>query len=111
MAELTHMAETMAALWQERASQPPKFDLISMMAHAEATKAMPIREFIGNFALLIVGGNDTTRNSMTGGLMAVLEKPAELDKVRADAGLPEHCLLPTELVVRGSTGPAPRGRA
>jgi cytochrome P450 len=87
MAELTHMAETMAALWQERASQPPKFDLISMMAHAEATKAMPMREFIGNFALLIVGGNDTTRNSMTGGLIAVLENPAELDKVRADAGL------------------------
>src|ERR1700730_12145565 len=48
MTELTHMAETMAALWQERASQPPKFDLISMMAHAEATKAMPMREFIGN---------------------------------------------------------------
>jgi cytochrome P450 len=87
MAELTHMAETMAALWKERASQPPKFDLISMMAHAEATKAMPMREFIGNFALLIVGGNDTTRNSMTGGLIAALENPAELDKVRADAGL------------------------
>ena len=87
MAELTQMAETMAALWKERAAQPPKFDLISMMAHAEATKAMPMREFIGNFALLIVGGNDTTRNSMTGGLIAVLENPAELDKVRADAGL------------------------
>ena len=87
MAELTQMAETMAALWKERASQPPKFDLISMMAHAEATKAMPMREFIGNFALLIVGGNDTTRNSMTGGLIAMLENPAELDKVRADAGL------------------------
>ena len=43
-----------------------------MMAHAEATRAMPMREFIGNFGLLIVGGNDTTRNSMTGGLMAVL---------------------------------------
>ena len=87
MAELTGMAETMAALWQERAAAPPRFDLISMMAHGEATKAMPTREFIGNFALLIVGGNDTTRNSMTGGLMAVLENPAELDKVRSDAGL------------------------
>jgi len=87
MAELTVMAETMAALWKERAAEPPKFDLISMMAHSEATKAMPMREFIGNFALLIVGGNDTTRNSMTGGLMAVQENPAELDKVKADAGL------------------------
>lgn len=87
MAELTVMAETMAALWKERAAQPPRFDLISMMAHAEATKAMPMREFIGNFALLIVGGNDTTRNSMTGGLMAVRESPAELAKVKADPKL------------------------
>ena len=87
MAELTKMAETMAALWKERAQQAPKFDLISMMAHAEATRAMPMREFIGNFALLIVGGNDTTRNSMTGGLMATRESPAELAKVKADPGL------------------------
>ena len=87
MAELTRMAETMAALWNERATQPPTFDLISMMAHSEATRNMPTREFIGNFALLIVGGNDTTRNSMSAGLMAVLENPAELDKVRADPSL------------------------
>ena len=87
MAELTTMAETMAALWKERAAEPPKFDLISMMAHAEATRAMPMREFIGNFGLLIVGGNDTTRNSMTGGLMAVRENPAELAKVKADPKL------------------------
>jgi cytochrome P450 len=87
MAELRLMGATMAALWQERASQPPKFDLISMMAHAEATQNMPINEFIGTFGLLIVGGNDTTRNSMTGGLIAVLDNPAELAKVKADAKL------------------------
>jgi cytochrome P450 len=87
LAELTGMAEIMAALWKERAAEPPKFDLISMMAHGEATQAMPIREFIGTFALLIVGGNDTTRNSMTGGLIAALENPAELAKVKADRGL------------------------
>lgn len=87
MAELQQMGETMAALWKERAAEPPKFDLISMMAHAEATQDMPFNEFIGTFGLLIVGGNDTTRNSMTGGLIAVLENPAELDKVKADARL------------------------
>jgi cytochrome P450 len=87
MAELRQMAETMAALWRERAGKPPTFDLISMMAHGEATRAMPMNEFIGNFALLIVGGNDTTRNSMTGGLMAALEYPGEIAKVRADRSL------------------------
>ncbi len=87
MAELKQMAETMAALWQERAVQPPTFDLVSMMAHSEATKNMSTREFIGNFALLIVGGNDTTRNSMSAGLMAMLDNPAEVDKVKADPAL------------------------
>jgi cytochrome P450 len=87
MAELRQMGATMAALWKERASQPPKFDLISMMAHAEATQNMPFNEFIGTFGLLIVGGNDTTRNSMTGELIAVLDNPDELAKVKADAGL------------------------
>ena len=87
MAELMQMAEIMGTLWKERAAQPPKFDLISMMAHSEATQNLPLREFIGTFGLLIVGGNDTTRNSMTGGLMAMIEHPAEVAKVRADAGL------------------------
>jgi cytochrome P450 len=87
MAELRQMADTMAALWKERAGRPRTFDLISMMAHGEATRAMPLNEFIGNFALLIVGGNDTTRNSMTGGLIAALESPGEIDKVRSDKSL------------------------
>ncbi len=87
MAELREMGATMAALWRERAAQPPRFDLISMMAHGEATQDMPLNEFIGTFALLIVGGNDTTRNSMTGGLMAVLDNPGELDKVGSNKAL------------------------
>jgi cytochrome P450 len=87
MAELMQMAEIMGALWKERAAQPPKFDLISMMAHSEATQNLPLREFIGTFGLLIVGGNDTTRNSMSGGLMAMIEHPAEVAKVKADANL------------------------
>jgi cytochrome P450 len=87
MAELRKMAEVMTSLWRERAAQPPKFDLISMMAHAEATRDMPLNEFIGNFALLIVGGNDTTRNSMSGGLMALADHRDQLAKVKADPRL------------------------
>ena len=35
-----------------RADAPPTFDLISMLAHSEATRNMERREFIGNIALL-----------------------------------------------------------
>ena len=68
--ELTKMTEALGKLFAERAQRPPKFDLLSMLAHNTATRNMPFREFMGNLSLLIVGGNDTTRNSMTGGLWA-----------------------------------------
>ena len=86
-AELTRMAEAFKGLWVERAAQGPKLDLISMMAHSPATRDMPQMEFIGNLALLIVGGNDTTRNTMTGGLLALSENPQEWAKLRANPGL------------------------
>jgi cytochrome P450 len=86
-AELTKMAEALGKLFQERAQQPPKFDLLSMLAHSNATRNLPFREFMGNLSLLIVGGNDTTRNSMTGGLMALNEHPKEYQKLRDDPSL------------------------
>ena len=86
---LKEMAGYMTRLFEERASQPPKFDLLSMLAHGASTKNMPLREFMGNLALLIVGGNDTTRNSMSGGLMALNEFPAEYDKLMASHNLVE----------------------
>jgi hypothetical protein len=60
------MAEYMGRLWAE-ATQPPTFDLLSMLAHGPATRDMPLREFMGTLALLIAGGNDTTRNTISGG--------------------------------------------
>jgi cytochrome P450 len=86
-AELTKMAQALGVLYQERAQLPPKFDLLSMLAHGEATRDMPFREFMGTLGLLIVGGNDTTRNSMTGGLMALAEHPGEYEKLRGDPSL------------------------
>jgi len=86
-AELTKMTEALGKLFAERAKQPPKFDLLSMLAHNRTTAEMPFREFMGNLSLLIVGGNDTTRNSMTGGLMALNEHPAEYQKLRDNPGL------------------------
>lgn len=78
-------------LWAERAAAPPKFDFISLLAHDPGTKDMlkdPM-EFLGNLMLLIVGGNDTTRNSISGGVYALNQFPEEYDKLRAD-----HSLIP-----------------
>ncbi len=86
-AVLKEMAEYMSRLWAERANQPPRFDLISMLTHGAATRDMPVREFMGNLALLIVGGNDTTRNSMSGGLWALSQNPGEYQKLRDNPGL------------------------
>jgi cytochrome P450 len=81
LVELTKMAEYFRRLWDARANATPAFDLISMLAHAEATRNMSPREFIGTLGLLIVGGNDTTRNSMSGGLMAMVENPEQFELV------------------------------
>jgi cytochrome P450 len=86
-AELKKMAETMAALFNHRAKEPPKFDLLSMLAHGAATREMPLREFMGNLTLLIVGGNDTTRNSMTGGLLALSQNPDQYQELRQNPDL------------------------
>jgi cytochrome P450 len=86
-AELFKMAEYFVNLWNERVNAPPKTDLISMLAHGEATKNMDRMEYLGNLILLIVGGNDTTRNSITGGLYALNQNPKEYDKLRADPSL------------------------
>src|SRR6201984_2301122 len=86
-AELTRMAECPGKLFAERAQLPPKFDLLSMLAHSTATRNLPFREFMGNLSLLIVGGNDTTRNSMTGGLIALNEHPKEYQKLRDNPSL------------------------
>jgi cytochrome P450 len=86
-AELSRMAEYMGRLWAERASAPPKFDLLSMLAHGQATRDMPPREFMGTLGLLIVGGNDTTRNTMSGGLLALHRHPDQWAKLRDNPAL------------------------
>ncbi|HLK25470.1 MAG TPA: cytochrome P450 [Caulobacteraceae bacterium] len=87
--ELLGCAAYFKSLWDLRVTEPPKNDLISMLAHGEATKEMPLFEFLGNILLLIVGGNDTTRNSISGGLLALNEHPDQYDKLRADPSLVE----------------------
>jgi len=88
-AELMKCLTYFTRLWHERASEPRKFDFISLFAHDPETKDMvnnPM-ELMGNLMLLIVGGNDTTRNSISGGVVALNQFPAEYDKLRADPSL------------------------
>jgi cytochrome P450 len=87
MEELGRMLTYFTRLWNERVNAPPTTDLVSMLAHGAATRNMPPMEYMGNLILLIVGGNDTTRNSMTGGLLAMSKSPEEWAKLRANPAL------------------------
>jgi len=79
--------EYFTRLWNQRVNAEPRHDLISMMAHSPATRNMTPREYLGNLILLIVGGNDTTRNSITGGLLFLNRNPDQYAKLRANPGL------------------------
>jgi cytochrome P450 len=85
--ELMECASYFARLWKERLNGPPKNDLLSMMAHTEATRDMDPQNFLGNLILLIVGGNDTTRNTMSGSLYALNKHPDQYKKLRENPAL------------------------
>ncbi|MGB8843299.1 MAG: cytochrome P450 [Aliidongia sp.] len=88
-AELMECLAYFTELWNERVNKAPGNDLISMMAHADATRNMQPREYLGNLLLLIVGGNDTTRNSITGGVLFLDQNPQEFTKLKANPALVE----------------------
>ena len=85
--EMDECREYFARLWNERVNAEPRNDLLSMMAHSEATRHMDPDNLMGNIILLVVGGNDTTRNTMSGSVLALNENPAEYDKLRANPKL------------------------
>ena len=85
-AKMQEMGMAFAALWQERLANPGK-DLISVMLQSDAMREMAPEEFIGNLILLIVGGNDTTRNSMSAYAYGLGKYPAERAKLEADPSL------------------------
>ena len=74
-------------LWNERVNAEPRNDLISMMAHNDATRHMDPDNLMGNIILLIVGGNDTTRNTMSGSVLALNENPDQYQKLRDNPAL------------------------
>jgi cytochrome P450 len=76
-------------VWNQRVNAPPAMDFISLLAHNPETRDMEPLEYLGNLMLLIVGGNDTTRNSMSGGVYALNKNPEQFAKLKAD-----HSLIP-----------------
>lgn len=88
-AALLECLEVFQGLWKEREGNDPKddIDLISMMSHSPDTQNMDPMEYLGNLILLIVGGNDTTRNSITGGVLFLNENPGEYEKLKANPAL------------------------
>lgn len=86
-AKLRECGAYFTKLWNERVNAEPGNDLISLMAHSDATRHMDENEFLGNIILLIVGGNDTTRNSISGGVLALNQNPDQYRKLRENPGL------------------------
>lgn len=93
-AAMNECAKAFVQLWHDKAArreagEAQSFDLITLLQNNDDTKDLIERplEFLGNIILLIVGGNDTTRNSISGGVHALNQFPEQYDKLRADTSL------------------------
>lgn len=86
---LMECLDTFTELWKQRENKPEnkRLDFITALANSEATKDLSPMDYLGTLVLLIVGGNDTTRNSITGGVLALNENPEQYQKLRDDPGL------------------------
>jgi cytochrome P450 len=86
---LRECLEVFSQLWKDRENDDGggRLDFVTALANSDATKGLSPLEYLGTLVLLIVGGNDTTRNSISGGVLALNENPAEYEKLRADPSL------------------------
>jgi cytochrome P450 len=86
-AEMFEYGSYFMNLWNERVNAEPTGDLISMLAHGAETRGMNQFEYLGNVILLTIGGNDTTRNTISGSVYALNKWPGQYAKLRADPSL------------------------
>jgi cytochrome P450 len=78
---------SMTDTWRRRQNEEPRFDAISIMAHDPSMREAPLDEVTGTFGLLLVGGNDTTRNTMSGAIWGFHQQPGEWRKLKANPNL------------------------
>ena len=92
-AEMYAILGQFAPLWNERSGNKGGRDLISLLANNPATNGdNDPQRYFNNIILLIVAGSDTTRHSITGGLLALNQHPAEYDKLRKNPALLESAV-------------------
>ncbi len=92
ISELMECLTYFKRLKEERRDGPANFDLVTMLAQDAATADQPDSHFLGNLMLLIVGGNDTTRNTMSGSVNAFNQYPDQLEKLRARPELLDNAI-------------------
>ena len=79
---LAELGEYIEPIWETKKNGASSdMDLLALLANSPEGSNMPIKEVLGNVVLLLVGGNDTTRNSISGGLLALNQFPSEYDKL------------------------------
>jgi len=72
----------------EERRKVPRDDMVSVLANVEMDGGpMPAFELLSYFLLLVVAGNETTRNSASGGLLALIDHPEEMAKLQKDPSL------------------------
>ncbi|MDP6977936.1 MAG: cytochrome P450 [Myxococcota bacterium] len=87
-AAMRECLDTFTRLWNERrGNRTESLDFITALSNSDATQDLDPTTYLGTLILLIVGGNDTTRNSITGGVLALNENPDQYDKLRADPSI------------------------
>jgi cytochrome P450 len=82
-AGLLECLDTFTTLWKQREGRVgERLDFVTALANAEETRGLSPMEYLGTLILLIVGGNDTTRNSISGGVVALNQYPEQHQKLR-----------------------------